>query len=110
MLRFPLPRMLYALLLEHGDEPRDALLERLDGDAASFVEALAAEDGDLEDALQILTDTLRKLEQFDLESRIDALERARTIASPEERVGIEGTLLALRADYRALGGRWRRPG
>jgi hypothetical protein len=43
-------------------------------------------------------------------SRATRCRSACTIASPEERVGIEGTLLALRADYRALGGRWRRPG
>jgi DNA primase len=110
MLHTAIPRQVYALLLEQGDQPREALLEQLDAEALPFVEALTAEDGDLEDAVQILTDTVRKLEQFDLEARIDVLERARSIASEEERVGIDATIHGLKADYRALGGRWRRPG
>jgi DNA primase len=110
MLHTPLPRQLYQLLCDHGEQPRETLLELLDAEALPFVEALTAEDGDLEDAEQILSDTVRKLEQFDLEARIDVLERARTIASENERSGIEATLRALKADYRALGGRWRRPG
>jgi DNA primase len=110
MLHMPLPRQVYELLLERGEEPRETLLELLDAEALPFVEALTAEDGDLEDAAQILTDTVRKLEQFDLEARIDVLERARTIAREEEKAGIEATIQGLKADYRALGGRWRRPG
>lgn len=89
---------------------RESLVERLDGHAALFVEGLAAADGDVEDARLILIETLRKLAQCDLNSRIDALERVRTIASAEGRVGIEGTLVALRPVSRALGGRWQRPG
>ncbi|MCU0636620.1 MAG: toprim domain-containing protein, partial [Gemmatimonadaceae bacterium] len=108
MLHGEAPRAIFAALFEHADAPRETLLEQLDVDALGYAEALSAEDGDLEDAPQMLVDALRKLEQFDLEAQIDELERARTIASPEERATIEATLDVLRADARALGGRWRR--
>lgn len=110
MLHHPLPRAIYAVLLEHADRPREALLELLETDALPYAEALTAEHGDLEDAPQMLTDTLRKLDAFDVESQIEELERARAIARPEERAQLEAAIGALKTDLKALGGRWRKPG
>nr|MCU0636802.1 hypothetical protein [Gemmatimonadaceae bacterium] len=108
MLHGASPRAIYEVLLAQADAPREAILEQLDTEAIAYAESLSAEDGDLEDAPQMLVDTLRKLELFDLEAQIDELERARALASEDERASLETTVQALRAEARALGGRWRR--